>query len=274
MVDYVIDGTTLTTIADKIRSTLGESDLITPESMPIKIEDCYNKGVSDNQVIEDMLVTNPSSATYYKNDRVTQIGVGAFYHCYVKVLEFPNVTNIGQWAFYKAKSTSILCPKAEYIGYEAFYYADAMTEIDLPLVKDVPGDGFLYCSKLQKVKLDSCKTIGNLGFAYCAALTDVYVPLVTSVGNTAFYGCAFTTLDLPSCTSIGTSAFSACGNMSTLILRASTVCTLANTNAFTGTRITSSAGNIYVLDALVDQYKAATNWSTFANQIKPISELG
>ena len=227
----------------------------------------------EDHSIEDALVTNPSSMTYYKNDRVTQIGVGAFYHSYVKVMEFPNVTNIGQWAFYKAKSTSIRCPKAEYMGYEAFYYADVMTEIDLPLMKDVPSDGFLYCSKLQKAKLDSCKTLGNLSFAYCAALTDIYIPLVTSIGKTAFYGCAFTTLDVPSCTSIGESAFSACSKMTTLILRTPTVCSLVNTNAFTGTRIQGGAGYIYVPDELVDSYKTAANWSTYANQIKPISEL-
>ena len=32
-------------------------------------------------------------------------------------------------------------------------------------------------------------------------------------------------------------------------------------------------GYIYVPDALVDSYKTATNWSTYADQIKPLSEL-
>ena len=51
------------------------------------------------------------------------------------------------------------------------------------------------------------------------------------------------------------------------------MCTLANTNAFTNTPIESGTGYIYVLDELVDSYKSATNWSTYAEQIKPISEL-
>ena len=32
-------------------------------------------------------------------------------------------------------------------------------------------------------------------------------------------------------------------------------------------------GYIYVPDALVDSYKKATNWVTYADQIKPLSEL-
>ena len=44
--------------------------------------------------------------------------------------------------------------------------------------------------------------------------------------------------------------------------------TLTNVSAFTGTTC-----NIYVPDALVATYKAATNWSTLAARIKPISEL-
>lgn len=45
------------------------------------------------------------------------------------------------------------------------------------------------------------------------------------------------------------------------------------TNAFTGTKIASGTGYVYVPDELVEEYKVATNWSTFANQIKPLSEL-
>ena len=48
--------------------------------------------------------------------------------------------------------------------------------------------------------------------------------------------------------------------------------TLANTNAFTNTPIKSGAGYIYVPAALVDSYKAATNWSVYADQIRAIED--
>ena len=43
--------------------------------------------------------------------------------------------------------------------------------------------------------------------------------------------------------------------------------------AFNNSSISTRTGYIYVPDNLVDSYKTATNWSTYANQIKPISEL-
>ena len=51
---------------------------------------------------------------------------------------------------------------------------------------------------------------------------------------------------------------------------------LTNSNAFNGTPISgnyTTKGYVYVPDSLVDEYKSATNWTTYANQIKPLSEL-
>ena len=42
---------------------------------------------------------------------------------------------------------------------------------------------------------------------------------------------------------------------------------LSNTSAFNSTPITFGTGYIYAPRALVDSYKAATNWSTYADQI-------
>jgi hypothetical protein len=267
MAKYVIDSSTLTAIGDSIRAKKGTSANIAPENMPSEISGITT---ASDYAIEDGLVKN--SLESYQNERVTTIGVGAFYHSYAKTLDFPNVESIGQWAFFRAKSESILCPKAKSMGYEAFYYADRLLEIDLPLMASVPGDGFLYCSKLQRAKLDSCTSLGDLAFAYCSALTDVYIPLVTSIGTSGFYGCSIAKLDLPACASIGKGAFSTCRSLGTLILRSPTVCTLIDSSAFSLTLIASGTGYIYVPAALVDTYKAATNWSTYASQIRAIED--
>ena len=58
-----------------------------------------------------------------------------------------------------------------------------------------------------------------------------------------------------------------------LIIRTPSVCSLANASALARTKIESGTGYIYVPDNLVDSYKTATNWSAYAAQIKPISEL-
>ena len=47
---------------------------------------------------------------------------------------------------------------------------------------------------------------------------------------------------------------------------------LPNASAFNNSSIAGGTGFIYVQDDLVDTYKSAENWSTYASQIKPLSE--
>ena len=67
-----------------------------------------------------------------------------------------------------------------------------------------------------------------------------------------------------------------CTQLETVICRATTVPTMGSTygtyGIFGGSKIASGTGYIYVPDDLVEDYKAATNWSTYAAQIKPLSE--
>lgn len=86
------------------------------------------------------------------------------------------------------------------------------------------------------------------------------------------------TIDLPTTfTEIGNNSMTTCPNLETLIVRATSVPTLASTSGtygcLAGSKIASGEGYIYVPDASVDAYKAATNWATYAAQIKPLSEL-
>jgi hypothetical protein len=67
-------------------------------------------------------------------------------------------------------------------------------------------------------------------------------------------------------------AFSGCTKLQTLIIRGSQVVPLYNTTAFTNTPIANGTGYIYVPSTLVEQYKTATNWATFADQIRAIED--
>ena len=115
-------------------------------------------------------------------------------------------------------------------------------------------------------------SIRDYAFYYHPAKTLTLPSGMTgSIGGSAFYYCAaLTSLTLPPgmTGSIGTYAFSGCTALTSLVIQSPSRMTLANVNAFANTTC-----NIYVPDALVATYQAATNWSTLAARIKPLSEL-
>lgn len=140
-------------------------------------------------------------------------------------------------------------------------------------VTTVGAYGFYGLSKLEKVDLPNATSVAGNGFMNCTALRSVNLPKVKSLANYAFQGCqSITELDLPSLQSMQGAVFSNNKSLTALILRNANVCTLGNANVFGGTPIASGTGFVYVPDNLVDSYKAARNWSTYAAQIKPLSE--
>lgn len=111
-------------------------------------------------------------------------------------------------------------------------------------------------------------SIGISDFYECFYLTYITIPEgVTSIGNWAFASCAFlTSITLPSTmTSVGDAAFAFCSNLTSI--------TVQSSNATLGQDAFSSCSNlqkIYVPAGSVATYKAATNWSSYANKIKEI----
>ena len=151
------------------------------------------------------------------------------------------------------QGTTISNDRITYLGIEVFRNYESLAVVDFPNVTSTGVNVFYACYGLKTVNLPSLISINSNVFAYSSLLKR---------------------LDFPSVESISGGAFSGCSRLVTVILRkADTVCTLENVSAFSGTSIAKGTGFVYVPDNLVEQYKAATNWSTYANQIKPISEL-
>ena len=130
---------------------------------------------------------------------------------------------------------------------------------------------FSACENLQKAEFPVLKTIGGRAFSN-TGLKNVNYPLITSIPYAAFERCdSLIKADFTNVTSIGSSAFYEATVLETVILRGSNVATLASP-VFSKTPIANGTGYIYVPSTLVAAYKNATNWATYADQIRAIED--
>ena len=93
--------------------------------------------------------------------------------------------------------------------------------------------------------------------------------LVSRLGS--FMGCSnLAKIDFDVLEEMKDADFYECSALKAVIIRSPAVCTMSTSNAFKSTPIASGTGYVYVPAALVDSYKAATNWSVYADQIRAI----
>lgn len=200
----------------------------------------------------DSFITREISGVY-TNDRITKVGLYGLGGCEnLTSINLPNVVTVGDSGFYNCK---------------------LLKSVNLPKLTSLGNNGFNNTG-LESINLPLCNKIGSSSFSYTKQLVSVILPLAVSIPGFCFDYSSVQKIDTSSVASIAAYALGNAQQLDTLILRNSSVCTLANsTNTFTNTKIAAGTGYIYVPDNLVDSYKTATNWVTFANQIKPISEL-
>ena len=152
-------------------------------------------------------------------------------------------------------------------------------------VTTIGASAFQGCTGLTCVRFPNVTTIGNSAFHGCTGLTEVSAPLATETGTTVFQNCnRLVKIDLATQSAFAANMFQNCHSLTALILRGDTMVTLSATNAFTNCyHLTGTAnstwnpnglkdGYIYVPAALIDSYKAATNWSTYADQFRAVED--
>lgn len=153
----------------------------------------------------------------------------------------------------------------------------SITEINDDSITSLGANAFYACTSLAIVNLPNLQSIHDAAFRNCSRLTSMVFPSLTEYnghGNGVFSGCnLLATVDFHLSVSFNLYAFIGAKALTALILRGSTVCPLGSTGAdAVGTQIHNGTGYIYVPRALVDIYKAATNWSTYANQFRALED--
>lgn len=140
-------------------------------------------------------------------------------------------------------------------------------------VTELPGERHFDRSGISGVAMPKLTMTSAYMFNECQSLINVpktALPDVATISQNTFYNCQhLETADFLSATQINANAFSRCFLLTVLILRADSVCSLANVNAFENTPIrgrNSMSGTIYVPSSLIESYKTATNWSSIYGQ--------
>ena len=169
-------------------------------------------------------------------------------------------------------SITEMTSNVESVREQCFYYCGKLKTINLPNATTVNRSAFDNCTSLTTLNIPKLTSINQYAFQNCYRLKMIKFPFVTGVGAYAFYRCSgiqiadFSVLT----SSIGMNAFNSCSALKSFILRTGTMVSLSSINAFSGTPIASGTGYIYVPSALVDTYKSATNWSTYATQFRAL----
>jgi hypothetical protein len=330
MAEYLIQGSTLTAIADAIRDKTGETEQIEVQDMPNKIStlislvdyvnnkattiadyayygDTKFKSVSFENVTEigayafctdigsccsleygnfplAKIVGNYAFGycehlTSINLPVATKLSEGAFANCYISNISLPECTSIGMVAFRACKNlVSVDAPKVSSLDRAAFMDCTSLKNISLPSLNYSFSYGwFTGCTSLESASLPLVTALGESTFSSCTSLKNVDIPMARILKPAAFYGCTnLEKIELPGFKNdcgIGKAAFQGCSNLSSIVCpNLTSVPAIDDITVFANTPIADGSGFIYVPDALVDSCKTAEYWSTYASQIKPLSE--
>lgn len=221
-------------IADAIRGKEGSTATIHAADFASRIASLPSGEDELDALVEGTL-------TEFVNDRVTEIRTYLF-----GTTDLQNVT-----------LRKVECQNVTRIGTAAFQECTALTSVSFPRVRTINGYAFAACSNLQELSFPALEHIASNAFSVCLDLEyfEMGDAQNESLGSW-----------------VGDNSFYAAGLRSFVIRWKDVVSTLADVSAFTSTPIDSGTGYIYVPRSLVDAYKTAGNWSTYANQIRALED--
>lgn len=247
--------------------------------------DGYDRGKAEGA--ESLYRLLAGGFTEYYSDMGGKIRKHIFSYCDTLVsVNFPNLTETNEYAFFYCQNlTQVSLPQLTKLGANSFSTCQKLTQISLPQLVELGSNSFKSCIKLDSVDLPNVEILGYNAFDGCTGLTSLSLPSATTQYNSTFYNCSkLTFIDLGRVSNVGSYVFQNCYSLKTLILRNNELCTLAATNSFTkcyhilGTTNSTynptgaKDGYIYVPQALVESYKTATNWVTYADQFRAIED--
>ena len=204
----------------------------------------------------------------------------------LKSIDLPKVRAVGRKAFQDCLSLrEANLPSAEILEAHSFRkcpFANASFE-EAGCVGD---SAFFKCRKLESISLPKATYIGARAFAHCKVLKQVDVSQARVLGNHAFYDCeSLECINLPNVVEIGELSFAGCHSLRKVVLGNKTGVVKMEKGGlilachFSGDGIdehnpeSKRDGVFYVPDELLKEYRIDDSFITFADLIRPISDL-
>lgn len=150
-----------------------------------------------------------------------------------------------------------------------------LTKLDLPNCNHIRGSCCYFASSLQEINLPNLYFLSQSQHFQGTAIEEAEFLKLGSSAVCPYFGGSqkFKKLNLGNVASIPATTFINCPVFETLIIRRTDgVPLLANVNAFSNTMIANGTGYIYVPKALIEDYKVATNWTTYADQFRALED--
>lgn len=232
------------------------------------------------------------------SNSLSNIGGSAFTKCIVlEEIEMPSSVETIGWSAFKgctklSKVSNYENCKVSEVSYSCFSDCVALSGITLPSSAiRIDGLAFSGCTSLEDINIENITTIGGGAFHSCTNLKNVtfndflleikedtfsYSGLeslklpsnLISIGNGAFYECRNLRGDVvipESVNKIDSSAFLGCNSIGSVKMLSKTPPTLGY-NVFYNYE-TNTRYPIFVPCDSADEYRAAPNWSTYADRI-------
>lgn len=259
-----IDNIRLNSNSQNIKKIVGE----TLESLP---EGCFSYLLSLEEVslprvgtVEDRCFIGCSNLKNFYSPSLTRVFQEAFWGCSnLTNFDLSNLIEIGPYSFCRCGFNEI-----NISSWTTSLYAIGRQFLDnknLETVNwgnsnsDIPEECFKNCTSLKNFnKEGTTECIGASAFENCSSLNKIKIKQGNKyirIFQKAFYNCSsLTQLEIEE-------------------VEMTSIPSLADVNVFEGTPIAQGKGYIYVPDERLQAYKGGINWSQYASQIKPRSEI-
>lgn len=177
-------------------------------------------------------------------------------------------------AFLAGEMTEYVNDTVEKLSAYALAHKSTLKRVSLPAVIYQNSYTFSGCSVLEELDMLKADTVCTGMINNCNALKKLCLQSAANISNQGLSNAKLLEIvDLPALLRItGTYVLRNSTAFKALVLRASTVVTVSNEFAFTNSTIESGTGYVYVPAALVEEYKAADNWSTYAAQFRALED--